>query len=72
MDEDERRDLTSRLFALLTTKLEDAAALAAEGQGRSGSQERLISLANQVRGGAEEAALIAEVSGFLVTDRARH
>lgn len=65
MDEDERRDLISRLFALLTAKLEDAAALAAEGQGTSASAERLISLANQVRAGAEEAALLAEVSGML-------
>jgi hypothetical protein len=67
MDEDERRDLISRLFSLMTAKLEDAAALAAEGQGTSGGSERLVSLANQVRAGAEEAALLAEVGGMLVS-----
>ena len=67
MDEDERRDLISRLFALMTSKLEDAAALAAEGQGTSGSAERLNPLADQIRAGAEEAALLAEVSGILAS-----
>ena len=67
MDEDERRDLISRLFSLMTAKLEDAAVLAAEGQGTSGASERLISLTDQIRAGAEEAALLAEVSGILVS-----
>ena len=67
MDEDERRDLVSRLFSLMTAKLEDAAALAAEGQGTSGSSERLVALADQIRAGAEEAALLAEASKILVS-----
>lgn len=34
MDDDDRTDLISRLFALLTAQLEDSVTLALEGQGR--------------------------------------
>ena len=41
MDDDDRRDLLSRLFALLTMKLEDGAVLAADGQRASADPAEL-------------------------------
>lgn len=56
-DPDERADLISRLFALLTARLEDAAAIAAECQGR-GSREDHGHRAHQLASLIDEAATV--------------
>ena len=48
MDAAERRDLVGRLFADLTAKFEDAAMLAAEGQGPRQPPEQLRSIAASI------------------------
>ena len=60
MDESERQELISRLFALLTAKLEDAAALAAEGQGRSVNLAAATGVATRLTEAAQEVQTIAE------------
>jgi hypothetical protein len=59
MDEAERRDLVGRLFADLTAKFEDAATLAAEGQGPRLPVEHLRSIAAAI---AEHMAEARELS----------
>lgn len=54
---DERGDAVSALFALLTAKLEDAAALAADGQGRRSSSD-LGELAGRIHDLASECTTI--------------
>ena len=60
MDEAERRDLVGRLFANLTAKLEDAAMLAAEGQGSRQPPERLRSIAAEIAENMAEARELSE------------
>lgn len=69
MDEEERRELVSRLFALMTGKLEDAAGLAAEGQGTRAETRDLISRAERIESIAQEAAVLAEAVGAIVKPR---
>jgi hypothetical protein len=67
-DEAEREHYSrhiSRTFALLTAKLEDAAALAVDGQGPQ-TGVALLALAQQVAGLAAEAAIIAEALAVLL------
>jgi hypothetical protein len=45
----ERRNCIRRLFAILTARLEDAATLAAEGQGRDVPAESAVELAAQIQ-----------------------
>lgn len=56
--DEERADRLSALFGLLTSKLEDAATLAANGQGRHPCDE-LLDYAQQIAELANEAATIA-------------
>jgi hypothetical protein len=56
-------------FPFITGKLEDAAALAAEGQGSAQGLKDLASLSSAIRAGAEEAALLAEAAGALVSEK---
>lgn len=58
-EEEDRRDLVGKLFALLTAKLEDGAAAAAEGQRRSIDKDALCKLGEGIRTDAEEVAVIA-------------
>lgn len=57
-DNEHRSEQIARTFALLTAKLEDAAALAVDGQGPQ-TDERLRDLALQIAELAGEAATIA-------------
>lgn len=65
-DSEHRSEQISRTFALLTGKLEDAAALAVEGQGR-GPEEKLMALSAQIAQLSGEAATIAETLAVLLT-----
>ena len=58
-EQEERAELISRMFALLTAKLEDAATLAAESQSRRASAE-LIENASALRELVREALIVAE------------
>lgn len=60
-ERERRSDQIARTFALLTAKLEDAAALAVEGQGKRSEQE-IGKLAQQI---AELAGEVTVVSGLL-------
>jgi hypothetical protein len=60
MDEDDRQELVRRLFALITARLEDGAALAADGQGRDVPSDAQADLANQLHGLGEEIATLAD------------
>lgn len=57
--QDERADLVSRLFAQLTSRFEDAAAIAAECQGARPGEE-LTEGAERLRDIAQDAATVAE------------
>jgi hypothetical protein len=60
MDEEAIQELIRRLFVLVTTKLEDGAGLAAEGQGRSVATETRIVLANRLHALGEEISTLAD------------
>lgn len=61
-----RADLISRMFAMLTARLEDAAALAADGQGRHDNAE-LIDAARRLISLAEDAGTVATAIDVLLT-----
>lgn len=69
-DREHRSDRIARTFAVLTAKLEDAAALAVEGQGRH-SEEELKKLAEQIAELAGEVATVAEALGALLASPPR-
>jgi hypothetical protein len=48
MDEDERSELVGDIFFVLTARLEDAAAIAVEGQVRALNNELLVKHANRI------------------------
>jgi hypothetical protein len=56
---DDEQDLVGRLFAIITGRMEDAAALAAEGQNPSLDPSARISLVNEIVSSAEEVVGIA-------------
>ena len=58
-EQEERTELVSRMFALLTAKLEDAATLAAESQGRHAIAE-LIENASALRELVREALIVVD------------
>ena len=60
MDAEERSELVSRLFALMTGKLEDAAGEAADGQGRAGVDHEQIARAERLEIIARDVGLLAE------------
>lgn len=61
----ERRDCIRRLFAVLTARLEDAATLAAEGQGREVSAEASVELSAQIQEIAGHCVAITEAIELL-------
>jgi hypothetical protein len=61
----ERRNCIRRLFAVLTARLEDAAALAADGQGRDVSAETSMQLAAQIQEIAGQCMAITEAIELL-------
>lgn len=66
MDDAPHAELVSKLFALLTMKLEDGAAEAVKGQGRGKDPQTIEQLANQLQSLGEEIALVAEAARALV------
>lgn len=60
MDEDDKFDLLRRLFALITAEAEDAAAAAADGQGRDVPEDRLYELANTLNTAGQTIAVISD------------
>lgn len=64
----ERRDCIRRLFAVLTARLEDAATLAAEGQGRDVSAETSTQLAAEIHDIAAHCVAITEAIELLNRD----
>ena len=69
-EDEHRADQLSAVFALLTGKLEDAATLAAVGQGWHPVDE-LLSYASQIAELTNEAATIASALAALLTKPAR-
>jgi hypothetical protein len=68
MDEAERRDQVSKLFADLTATFEDAATIAADGQGPSLSPERLASLAAAIGNHLAHAHSLREQVAKLISE----
>jgi hypothetical protein len=62
---DEEQDLVGRFFAIITGRMEDAAALAAEGQNPSLDPSARISLAQQIVSSADEVIGIAQAPAKL-------
>lgn len=60
MDEDARFELLRRLFVLITAEAEDAAATAADGQGRDAPDDRLYELAVALHTAGEKIAVMAD------------
>lgn len=60
MDQGRKRDVVSELFALLTAKLEDGAALAADGQDIRDDTTQLLSTAAKLRVVGGELAILAD------------
>ena len=60
MDEEARFDLLRRLFALITAEAEDAAASAADGQGRDVPDDRLYELAVALHAAGEKIAVMSD------------
>ena len=64
-DQEHRSEQIARIFALLTAKLEDAAALAVDGQ-EPQAEMQLRNLASQIANLASEAATIAGTMAVLL------
>ena len=60
MDKDARFELLRRLFTLITAEAEDAAAAAADGQGRDVPDDRLYELAVHLHASGEKIAVISD------------
>jgi hypothetical protein len=65
MGEDDRRDLAARMFALLTGKFEDGAAIAADGQGRDIADAIRGGLAERLHSMGAEIVILVEAVAFL-------
>jgi hypothetical protein len=69
MDAEERAELVSRLFALITAKLEDAAGRAVEGQSAQTDLAAKSELAGDMRSVAEELLVLAEAVAAICVER---
>ena len=67
MDVEDRQELIGRLFTLMTAWLEDAAALAAEGQGTSKGDEERRKLAVAIHAGAEHVSIVSDAAAALLS-----
>lgn len=71
MDDEERSELLGKLFSLMTAKLEDAAALAADGQGLARSSVAAAAEKSQeIRSLAEEVGVLAEAASAVAQNQA--
>lgn len=59
-------DLVPRLFALLTARLEDGAAIAAEGQRHGLPEADQIALANRLQSASDDIATLADAVVALI------
>jgi hypothetical protein len=59
VDDDDRNELVGQLFAVMTADLEDAATLAADGQGHSKTPECRNALAERIRTIAQRTMVVA-------------
>lgn len=66
MDHEERAELVSRLFALMTGKLEDAAGDASEGQGKDHDAREQIARAERIELAARDIGLLAEAAAAVL------
>ena len=66
MDENERLELIRKLFFVLTARLEDAAGIAAEGQGPASGNELLVAHANCIQSTGQEAEIITQAIKVLL------
>jgi hypothetical protein len=60
MDDEESREVVRRLFALLTAKMEDGGAIAAEGQASDIDSARAQDLANRIHSIGQECMILAD------------
>ena len=66
MDRDERAELVSRLFALMTSKLEDAVGEAVDGQGKGKEDREQISRAERIEMVSRDVSLLAEATAAVL------
>ena len=66
MDRDECADLVSRLFALMTSKLEDAAGEAVDGQRKGKEDREQISRAERIEMVSRDVSLLAEATAAVL------
>jgi hypothetical protein len=68
MDDDEREDLIRRLFALITSKFEDGAAIAADGQMKAASDSYRTGIAERTRIVADELSILCRTAQLICHD----
>lgn len=66
MDHEERAELVSRLFALMTSKLEDGAGEAADGQGKGQDDAEQIARAERIEMAVRDIGLLAEAAAAIL------
>ena len=66
MDHEERAELVTRLFAMMTSKLEDAAGEAGDGQRKDCDSREQIERADRVEMAARDAGLLAEAAAAIL------
>ncbi len=66
MDAEECTELVSRLFALMTSKFEDAAGEAADGQGKGRDDSEQIARAERIELVARDISLMAEATAAVL------
>jgi hypothetical protein len=71
MDEEERGELISRMFAMMTAELEDAAGWAAEGQGIRRSNEVRLQLAERISSAVQKVDVIATATTTILESRSQ-
>lgn len=70
MDQQERAELATRIFAALTSKLEDAAGDAADGQSSSAPAAEQIARAERIELVARDIGLLAEAAAAILRGEA--
>ncbi|WP_084691236.1 hypothetical protein [Sphingomonas sp. SRS2] len=66
MDQEERAELVTRIFARITSKLEDAAADAMEGQSKEANEREQIARAERIETSARDIQLMAEAAAAIL------
>ena len=66
MDQADELELLRSVFAVMTAKLEDAAALAAEGQGAQSDHTASLGMAGEIHAAANEVVALAAVTSAII------